>query len=145
MTGDAAITATAIAREVGIISDADKPDSLKAAGLLQAPITAARAASSTSATDGGGCAARHHLTLAEVAAGTMAGATSAGPVKEEALPSSSTMVKYGGGGSLLAPLPPSSRSIVVTGPELYNLSRAAWDYIFAHDELVFARTTPEQK
>ena len=28
---------------------------------------------------------------------------------------------------------------------MYALTNLAWDFIFAHDELVFARTTPEQK
>jgi sodium/potassium-transporting ATPase subunit alpha len=37
------------------------------------------------------------------------------------------------------------RSIVLSGPELMALSESQWDKICKYDEIVFARTTPEQK
>jgi sodium/potassium-transporting ATPase subunit alpha len=36
-------------------------------------------------------------------------------------------------------------SIVVTGRELENIEQEGWDFIFSHNELVFSRTTPDQK
>lgn len=39
----------------------------------------------------------------------------------------------------------SSAAIVVTGKEIETITPEQWDFIFAHKELVFARTTPEQK
>ncbi|KAL3429013.1 hypothetical protein BDV09DRAFT_203411 [Aspergillus tetrazonus] len=39
----------------------------------------------------------------------------------------------------------SSDAIVVSGPELANLSNEDWDKLCTYDETVFARTTPEQK
>ena len=44
------------------------------------------------------------------------------------------------------PLPePTSRSIVVSGPELITLNETQWLHLLAYQEVVFARTTPEQK
>ena len=37
------------------------------------------------------------------------------------------------------------RSIVLSGPELINLDNIQWDNLCRYDEIVFARTTPEQK
>jgi sodium/potassium-transporting ATPase subunit alpha len=37
------------------------------------------------------------------------------------------------------------RSIVLSGPELISLNDAQWDKLCRYDEIVFARTTPEQK
>lgn len=37
------------------------------------------------------------------------------------------------------------RSIVLSGPELVNLDDIQWDSLCRYDEIVFARTTPEQK
>jgi sodium/potassium-transporting ATPase subunit alpha len=37
------------------------------------------------------------------------------------------------------------RSIVVTGPDLITLNDAQWDQLVSYSEVVFARTTPEQK
>ena len=39
----------------------------------------------------------------------------------------------------------NATAAVITGPELETLSPAGWDWLFTHSELVFARTTPEQK
>ncbi len=36
-------------------------------------------------------------------------------------------------------------SIVVSGPELMTFNEAQWDQLCSYDEIVFARTTPEQK
>lgn len=38
-----------------------------------------------------------------------------------------------------------SRSIVITGPELTTLSPSQMEQLVQYDEIVFARTTPEQK
>jgi sodium/potassium-transporting ATPase subunit alpha len=37
------------------------------------------------------------------------------------------------------------RSIVLSGPELITLNENQWDELCKYDEIVFARTTPEQK
>ncbi|KAL4907192.1 hypothetical protein BDW74DRAFT_148734 [Aspergillus multicolor] len=42
-------------------------------------------------------------------------------------------------------LPGTTTSIVLSGPELANLSATDWDRLCTYNEIVFARTTPEQK
>ncbi|KAL5340687.1 hypothetical protein BJX70DRAFT_396662 [Aspergillus crustosus] len=42
-------------------------------------------------------------------------------------------------------VPGSTTAIVVSGPELADLSEEDWNKLCAYDEIVFARTTPEQK
>lgn len=39
----------------------------------------------------------------------------------------------------------ASEAIVVTGKEIETITPEQWDFVFEHKELVFARTTPEQK
>lgn len=39
----------------------------------------------------------------------------------------------------------TSEAIAITGKELETITPQQWDYIFLHNEMVFARTTPEQK
>lgn len=39
----------------------------------------------------------------------------------------------------------SSSSIVVSGPELPGLNEHQWRALASYEEIVFARTTPEQK
>jgi sodium/potassium-transporting ATPase subunit alpha len=39
----------------------------------------------------------------------------------------------------------SVRAIVLSGPELLSLDETQWDRLAQYDEIVFARTTPEQK
>ncbi|KAI0967308.1 hypothetical protein F4678DRAFT_249043 [Xylaria arbuscula] len=39
----------------------------------------------------------------------------------------------------------TSSSIVISGPELLNLNEYQWNLLTRYDEIVFARTTPEQK
>ncbi|KAI1289056.1 hypothetical protein F5Y03DRAFT_404136 [Xylaria venustula] len=39
----------------------------------------------------------------------------------------------------------SRSSIVISGPELLNLNQYQWNLLTKYDEIVFARTTPEQK
>ncbi|WEW56067.1 magnesium-transporting ATPase [Emydomyces testavorans] len=39
----------------------------------------------------------------------------------------------------------SSRSITISGPELITLNEHQWDQLCKYEEIVFARTTPEQK
>ena len=39
----------------------------------------------------------------------------------------------------------SSRSIVISGPDILGLEEKQWDRLCKYDEIVFARTTPEQK
>ncbi|KAL3479009.1 hypothetical protein BJX99DRAFT_268860 [Aspergillus californicus] len=41
--------------------------------------------------------------------------------------------------------PGSTTAIVISGPELSDLSEEEWDQLCTYDEIVFARTTPEQK
>ncbi|CAK7206964.1 hypothetical protein SEUCBS139899_009771 [Sporothrix eucalyptigena] len=42
-------------------------------------------------------------------------------------------------------LEPSRKAIVLSGPELLSLNEAQWDALAQYEEIVFARTTPEQK
>ena len=88
ITGDAANTASAIAKEVGIISpEIDQPDLL----------------------------AHHYAQHLQTTA------------------SSAVVTAV------------QSPAIVITGSELDKITPEAWDFIFEHTELVFARTTPEHK
>lgn len=41
--------------------------------------------------------------------------------------------------------PGATTAIVISGPELADLSDNDWDRLCGYDEIVFARTTPEQK
>ncbi|KIW02333.1 hypothetical protein, variant [Verruconis gallopava] len=43
------------------------------------------------------------------------------------------------------PSTPTTRAIAVSGEELKSLDESQWDRLCAYDEIVFARTTPEQK
>lgn len=45
----------------------------------------------------------------------------------------------------LSESPPSYRSIVLSGPELITLNENQWNQLCKYEEIVFARTTPEQK
>ncbi|TAQ86068.1 hypothetical protein B7494_g5614 [Chlorociboria aeruginascens] len=45
----------------------------------------------------------------------------------------------------IAEHPPNLRSIVISGPELITLNDNQWDQLCQYPEIVFARTTPEQK
>ncbi|KAL1892065.1 hypothetical protein Sste5346_007220 [Sporothrix stenoceras] len=40
---------------------------------------------------------------------------------------------------------PTRKAIVLSGPELLSLNEAQWDALAQYEEIVFARTTPEQK
>jgi len=40
---------------------------------------------------------------------------------------------------------PAKTSIVLSGSELITLNENQWDQLCTYDEIVFARTTPEQK
>ncbi|CAK7230523.1 hypothetical protein SBRCBS47491_007614 [Sporothrix bragantina] len=42
-------------------------------------------------------------------------------------------------------LEPSRKAIVLSGPELLRLNESQWDALAQYEEIVFARTTPEQK
>ena len=86
VTGDAASTAEAIARQVGIIGDHSKVDTM----------------------------ARYRE-------------------------NNDADVEEGVSGS------ESNVAVVVQGKDLDNISSGGWDFVFTHEELVFARTTPEQK
>lgn len=39
----------------------------------------------------------------------------------------------------------TARSITLSGPELITLNDNQWDQLCQYEEIVFARTTPEQK
>ena len=41
--------------------------------------------------------------------------------------------------------PGSKTSMVISGPEMINLNEDQWNQLCRYDEIVFARTTPEQK
>ncbi|KAI5800828.1 hypothetical protein FPQ18DRAFT_253093 [Pyronema domesticum] len=45
----------------------------------------------------------------------------------------------------ISELPSTARSLVISGSELINLDKEQWDRLCTYDEIVFARTTPEQK
>jgi sodium/potassium-transporting ATPase subunit alpha len=45
----------------------------------------------------------------------------------------------------LDPADPPARSITLSGPELITLNDNQWDQLCQYEEIVFARTTPEQK
>ena len=36
-------------------------------------------------------------------------------------------------------------AIIIEGSIIHSISTAQWDFIFTHREMIFARTTPEQK
>ena len=99
VTGDAANTATAIARAVGIVSHNGPVDTIACMGAT---------AGDPQLVDSG---------------------------KDGALES------YRSNESFTTTCP----SIAVTGTELLTVTAEIWDYIFSHKELVFARTTPDQK
>jgi magnesium-transporting ATPase (P-type) len=40
---------------------------------------------------------------------------------------------------------PENSAVLVEGSDLALITDAGWDFIFAHTEMVFARTTPDQK
>ncbi|CAG8490503.1 20749_t:CDS:2 [Cetraspora pellucida] len=42
-------------------------------------------------------------------------------------------------------IPKKSKSLLLTGSDLVTLSEKQWDMVISYDEIVFARTTPEQK
>lgn len=41
--------------------------------------------------------------------------------------------------------PDMQRPLVIRGEHVPKFNKDQWDYIFLHDEMVFARTTPEHK
>lgn len=57
-------------------------------------------------------------------------------------PSSTESEKHHGAGSITTG---NTRAIVLSGPELATLDDDQWDVLCRYDEIVFARTTPEQK
>ena len=137
ITGDAATTATAIAAEVGIISmhDADgnvmaPPDTLASAGFLRKQVPPANYSNAPKGRDGS------RMLLAEVA-NPIVPPRIANDVPSAIAPSAVAV-------ATMETHDRKSQSIVVQGPELKAMPAAAWDFIFSHDELVFARTTPEQ-
>jgi hypothetical protein len=40
---------------------------------------------------------------------------------------------------------PENSAVLVEGSDLARITKSGWDFVFAHTELVFARTTPDQK
>jgi sodium/potassium-transporting ATPase subunit alpha len=54
-------------------------------------------------------------------------------------------VNYTEKGLEISEHPHTCKSIVLSGPELITLNENQWDQLCKYDEIVFARTTPEQK
>jgi len=134
VTGDASNTAAAIARQVGIISDesndvdtlrefneAEKLDLKTAIPLdIESRKAEIQADSSRSSTKKSSTFSRilRFLTRPRVEEAVVA--DSWGPMKK-------------------------SSAIIVDGRDLDAASPVAWNFIFSHSEMVFARTTPDQK
>lgn len=122
VTGDAANTATAIARQVGIVS---APAALDRVTAFVLPDGNAGVAPSSrmSAMD------LRNTVFTQSTSGTF------------------NFVGAGEGGAASASKKHvlASPAVLVLGAELELLSEQGWDFIFAHPEMVFARTTPYQK
>jgi magnesium-transporting ATPase (P-type) len=150
ITGDAAATAVAIARQVGInnttadldsvrpfLKDVNKDNSVNAsinsngtAIIRSEKVTAMELHDSVLTTSG------RKLQLPAITAtlATAAYASSKGD-SIRMYPTTTTTT------AIVA----TSTAVLVHGAELDALPKAGWDFIFKHKEMVFSRTTPEQK
>jgi len=106
VTGDAAPTAVAISRQVGIVTETEVSDMRMYEPSSQRPTTPVIGTGISNPSDG-----------------------------------DMELGKYSAVGTAEAP----SGALLVTGKDLDLLDEKAWDFIFQHKELVFARTTPEHK
>ncbi|CAK7226228.1 hypothetical protein SCUCBS95973_006129 [Sporothrix curviconia] len=116
VTGDFALTAQAIAAECGIIT--------------ASPETGTKVDTVADLPRGGGASA-----FVEDAAAAAAAAED-----EENNVTAKTAF-----GKQPFVLEPSRKAIVLSGPELLRLNESQWDALAQYEEIVFARTTPEQK
>eukprot|EP00953_Heterococcus_sp_UTEX-ZZ885_P028086 14991-Heterococcus_DN1.PRE.6 len=129
ITGDAASTAVAIARQVGIVSTTTALDSVK-------PFL--RTIAGNESTD------TNPMTLVELRDSVLT--TSGRNVQLPATTSSRDDII-----NVYAPQPTTAAAssvntaVLVVGAELEALPANGWDFIFTHKEMVFCRTTPEQK
>ena len=132
VTGDHPATAEAIARQVGIFSATDRPERMHERMHERAAVAAAGA-------DGNARPASDDDDA--VAAAT----TSTAPPPAASPPWPWRRA------ALAVPPPPSthatvtSTTAVITGADLAELNDDEWDWILAHDRIVFARTTPHHK
>ena len=56
-----------------------------------------------------------------------------------------TALSYTAMSDIVSTTPSATRAIAISGEELKGLDEEQWDRLCAYDEIVFARTTPEQK
>jgi sodium/potassium-transporting ATPase subunit alpha len=145
VTGDATKTAVAIAKQVGIVSEEDNPDSL--AKYLDA-LRRVGADDALGSMPKPGFFVAPGAGTAAVAASGSAAVLSQGEGKEaEALDLESRVVLLRSLSSSTGVIGRSKRSnaVVIEGRDLDSITKAGWDFVFAHTEMVFARTTPEHK
>ncbi len=112
ITGDAAPTAVAIARQVGIVTERDIDDM----GMFVAPTPTH---DSKPATPSGSGIEMTEVTYTDVEGGINL--------------TISQSIEF------------IHRAMLVTGKDLDSMTSEAWDFVFRHKEMVFARTTPEHK
>ncbi|KAG5178108.1 E1-E2 ATPase-domain-containing protein [Tribonema minus] len=120
VTGDAPATAVAIARDVGIITGPENPDT--ASRFIRATEPAAPSAIAVPAAT----AAPSVTAVVGCNSGAKAGS-----------PSNLNLQSQFHGGA--------STAMVLVGDEANALSAEGWDFVLSHRELVFARAMPEQK
>lgn len=115
VTGDAAPTAVAIARQVGIVTEKEIDDM----GMFVAPAL----------TPDGKAVTTGDIELTEVTYTDLERGANSSAVALSATSSTE----------------PIKRAMLVTGKDLDSMTPEAWDFVFRHREMVFARTTPEHK
>jgi magnesium-transporting ATPase (P-type) len=140
ITGDAASTAVAIARQVGIVSTTTALDSVK-------PFL--RATASNESTDSK--TTSNIMTLVELRDSVL---TTSGRNVQLPASTADTAATTSSRDDIIhvyAPQPTAAAAaaantaVLVVGAELEALPANGWDFIFTHREMVFCRTTPEQK
>ena len=116
VTGDAAPTAVAIARQVGIVTETDLDD-------MEMFVAPALAHDSKAI-------APNEIEMTEVTYTDLERGTNPTIVADFASSRGNE---------------PIHRAMLVTGKDLDSMTPEAWDFVFRHKEMVFARTTPEHK
>ena len=122
VTGDFALTAKAIAAECGIIT-ASAETGTKVDTVADLP------------RGGAGGVVEENAAAAAAAAAAVDDAESDGQA----------VTQKTAFGKQPFVLEPSRKAVVLSGPELLRLNEAQWDALVQYEEIVFARTTPEQK
>lgn len=143
VTGDHPNTALAIAQMVGIVTSdtLDTPDTFSGSPDSEAKPPSAsetpetpKLASCPNGPDG---------TPPDRVDGLAASDATAVPVAAAGSPDSAGAPKMTAFAAAMAAA--GSRAIVVPGTDIPEFESAHWDWVFAHRDLVFARTTPQQK